>query len=172
MDWTKVFYNGLSTNIEVTECGKVRRIYVDWVRNHWCVKIGEVDLSKIKKDRQGYYSISVIIKGMLRRNIHIHQLIASAFLDYKFNGHAMVVDHIDSNIENNNVTNLRVISQRENNSKEITIKSGLPTGVYLIKENKKYRAMITVNQRLIHLGCFDTIDEASNRYKKELLNIK
>lgn len=172
MVWTKVLFNGLETNIEVTKCGRVRRVSVDWTKNNWCVKLGEVLLSEIKPNKQGYFHISVNIKGLKRRDIQIHQLIASAFLEYKFNGHFMVVDHVDSNVSNNDVSNLRVITNRENISKERTLKSGLPTGVYLIKKNNKYRSMITVNKKLKHLGCFNTIDEASDRYKKELINIK
>jgi hypothetical protein len=105
------------------------------------------------------------------KNFRVHQLVAVEFLNHIQNGHKIVVDHIDSNTLNNNVNNLRLITQRENCSKEKTIKKGLPVGVHYHKRDKKYESHITINGKLKYLGRFKTIEEASNVYQNKLKEI-
>jgi hypothetical protein len=169
IEWKKVFYNGLETNIEVTKFGRIRRVEVDWYGNHFNSKLGEIDLSKLKLRLDGYNQVGVQIKNLTPKSIKIHQLIASAFLGYKFeNKHNLVVDHIDSNKQNNNLENLRIVSQRENSSKEKTIKSGLPVGVYYWKQTNRYYSKIYINKKSIFLGYYDTYQEASQAYQNKL----
>jgi hypothetical protein len=167
MEWSKVLFNGLETNIEVTRCGKVRRVKVDWMKYTTSAKIGEVDFNKLKINK-GYRLITIQIKGLKQKTVRIHQLVASAFLDYKFQGHKLVVDHIDSNQLNNNLDNLRVISHRENISKEKNLKRKFPVGVYFEKSRNKYRASIFINYKQNTLGYFNTPEEASNAYQLKL----
>ncbi len=166
LEWYPVFYNGLETNVEVTKCGRVRRIKVDWMKNNKTP--GEVDFSKIKIHK-GYRILSVKVKNYKFISIRLHQLMAAAFLNHKFNGMKNIVDHIDFNTLNNNIENLRVISQRENCSRLKTLKSGLPVGVN--KRGEKYYAQIAVNKKLIGLGTFSTIEEASNAYQQKLKSL-
>jgi hypothetical protein len=168
LEWYPVYYNGLETNLEVTKCGRVKRIRVDWMKRK--TPIGEVDLNKLKHTF-GYKNIGIQIKNDKQKKVQIQQLIASAFLDYKWNGNTLVVDHIDSNKENNNLENLRVITNRENCSKERTIKSGLPVGVSYWKRDNNYFSRIYINKKSIHLGYFKTIQEASNAYQNKLKEI-
>lgn len=170
MEWIKVYYNGLETNIEVTKSGMVRRVHRDWLGINTS-KHGEISFDKLKK-YQGYQVISIQVYSLKTKTVRAHQMMASAFLNYKFtNDRKTVIDHIDSNRSNNRLNNLRIISQRENCSKERTLKKGLPVGVYFIKRNKKYRACITINGKYIHLGYFNTAEEASNEYKKKFLTL-
>jgi hypothetical protein len=172
--WYPVYYNGLETNVEVTKCGRVKRIKKDWYGNgsgSYQIKYEEIDFSKLKAHHQGYYRIKIQIKEIDRKTVYVHQLVASAFLDYKFQGHKLVVDHIDSNKQNNHVNNLRVITNRENVSKEKAIKSGLPAGVFFNKTAKKYQSNITINSKQIYLGIFNTINEASQAYQNKLKTI-
>jgi hypothetical protein len=167
MEWTKVYYNGLETNIEVTKCSKVRRVRKDWEKLK--TKTGEVDYLKRKTHKNGYLAITIKIKDNNSRACQIQQLIAAAFLGYKWNGHKLVVDHIDSNPLNNNLYNLRIITQRENSSKERTLKSGLPVGVNWNKLKNKYQTRIVINKKRYHLGYYNTIEEASQAYINKLI---
>ena len=170
MDWIKVYYNGLETNIEVTKSGIVRRVYRDWLGVNTS-KYGEISFDKLKK-HQGYQVMSIQVYSLKTKTVRVHQLMASAFLNYKFtNDRKIVIDHIDSNRSNNSLNNLRIISQRENCSKERTLKKGLPVGVYFFKRDKNYRACITINGKYIHLGYFNTVEEAFNAYKTEFLTL-
>jgi hypothetical protein len=173
MEWKPVYYKGLETNIEVTSCGRVRRVKKDWlISKRKNFQFGEVDFSKLKKHIQGYQSLGVQIKGLKPKPIQVQKLVAIAFLNHIPDGHNIVVDHIDSNKENNHIDNLRLISARENVSKERTKKSGLPVGVFFIKTSKKYITQITINNKQIYLGTFNTIEEASNAYQNKLLTLK
>lgn len=167
MEWTKVYYNGLETNVEVTKCARVRKIRTDWELNQ--TKIGEVDLNK-RKANKGYKSVNIKIKYNKLLTVQVHQLVAAAFLCYKFNGYENVVDHIDNNPLNNNINNLRVVTQRENN-KERTAKSGLPIGVSFDKSRNKFKAQIQINGKNKFLGRFKTIQEASKCYQYKLKEI-
>ena len=93
---------------------------------------------------------------------YVHQLVVSAFIgerpigfDSKFH-----IDHIDSDRTNNHVSNLRVISRRDNVYKE---KNKL-TGAQL-NSGGRWMAQIRVNGWLQYLGMFDTAEQAHSRYK-------
>ena len=168
IEWVPVLYNGLETNIEVTRCGRIKRVEKDWYGNH-ASKYGEIEF--LRSNAKNYKVICIQIFGIKKKIVLLHQLIAAAFLDYKFQGHKNVVDHIDSNTLNNKVDNLKVTSNRENNSKERTLKSGLPVGVCFNKRDKKYQSAIRDGKKRYYLGNFNTIEEASNAYQTKLLEL-
>lgn len=170
MDWEKVLYNGIETNIEVTATGRIRRVRRDWYGQSKYAnsqKYGEIDLNKLKITKDGYYQITIQIKNRRQRSVLAQQLIAAAFLGYQFNGVLTVVDHIDSDGKNNKIENLRVVSNRENTSKEKTIKTGLPVGVSLYNTGK-YHSTITIEYKTYHLGYHEKIEDASNAYVRAL----
>lgn len=170
LEWYPVYYNGLETNVEVTKTGRVRKVKVDWygnTRGAYQIKIGEVDFSNLELSR-GYKCLKIQIKGLKAKTQQVHRLIASAFLGYKFQGNKIVVDHIDSNKLNNDLQNLRIITARENSSKERTIKSGLPVGVVFLKNQNVYQSQILINKKRYYLGRYKTIEEASNAYQNKL----
>jgi hypothetical protein len=172
-NWYPFFYNGLETNIEVTKCSKVRKLKKDWYgkgSGSYKIKYGEVNFNELKQNN-GYNRVNVQIKGLKPKTIHIHRIVSAVFLDYKFMQHKLVVDHIDSNKQNNHLNNLRLISHRENTSKEKSIKSGFPPGVTFRKTTKKYITQIQINNKRINLGSFNTIEEASQAYQNKLLTI-
>ncbi|AUE23479.1 HNH endonuclease [Escherichia phage vB_EcoS_HSE2] len=72
------------------------------------------------------------------------------------------IDHIDHNRENNLLSNLRKTTRKEN-SRNLSLArnntSGV-TGVRFDKSRGKWRAEIKVKKRVIHLGRFETIDDA------------
>ena len=170
LEWTKVYYNDLETNIEVTRCGRVRKVKVDWYGNgkgQYRIKLGEVDFSKLNLNH-GYKQIGTQIKSLKPKCLQIHQLIAMTFLNHKPNKFNVVVDHIDSNKLNNHVDNLRIITHRKNMSKERTQKRNLPLGVYFWGKSNKYYSKIHINKKSIFLGYYNTIEEASNIYQSKL----
>lgn len=73
------------------------------------------------------------------------------------------IDHIDHNRTNNRISNLREVSNLENH-KNCSVSKNSSTGVNgvcLHRPTGKYRAYIMVNRKQIHLGLFDTIEEAT-----------
>jgi len=75
---------------------------------------------------------------------------------------AGVIDHVDGNPMNNRIENLRDVSQSENlhNRKMNKDNSSGFQGVYWHAQCQKWMAKIRVNNRLIHLGLFDDINDA------------
>jgi hypothetical protein len=170
LEWHPFYYNGLETNIEATKCGRIRRIQVDWMKYNKNNLI-EVDFSKIKLDKNGYKFLKIQIKGNISRSIFVHQIIAVIFLNHKINGNNLVVDHINSIKTDNRLENLRVVTQRENSSKEVSIKSGLPTGVYYTKKTNRFQSQIKVKGKKIYLGSFKDLNLASKAYQNALKNL-
>ena len=82
----------------------------------------------------------------------------------------MEIDHIDGNPSNNKISNLRVVTKLENaqNKHKATLKnktSGVK-GVHWDKNRNKWRTHIVVNQKQIHIGRFDNLEDAVMAYRK------
>ena len=79
-----------------------------------------------------------------------------------------VVDHWDGNRLNNKKSNLRAcsISQNSKNVKMSTHNKSGYRGVSWSKEVKKWRATISLECKQLHLGYFDSAEEASAAYEE------
>lgn len=109
--------------------------------------------------------------GVNRKTYKLHQVVAMAFLDFKPNGHKIVVDHIDDNKHNNNVENLQLLTPRENSIKaSLTRKSKSKyVGVRKLNSgNKRFTAIARNEKGQVNLGYFYTEEEASQRYIEEI----
>lgn len=134
---------------------------------------GRKKLLKHSVSVHGYSLVKVVdCKGVCRSRT-VHLLVAQAFLNHISDGtHKLVADHIDSDKKNNSASNLQIISQRENNSKKNNNnKKSKKIGVYLTKFNK-FNSSIYYNGKSIHLGTFDTEEEASEYYQNALKSIE
>ena len=107
------------------------------------------------------YHIVTLINDEKRCGLRVHRLVAKAFIPND-DPTKDVVDHIDNNPGNNNVSNLRWVSQRENTMNSTISKnnsSGVK-GVSLHKKSGKWSAYIWQNRKKVHLGLFRTKEEA------------
>ncbi len=114
----------------------------------------------------GYLMVQICKEGT-KKSCLVHSLVAQAFLNHIPNGWKTVVDHIDNDKFNNNLSNLQLISQRENASKD---KGGSSkyTGVYWCKRSNKWLAQLKINNKSKHLGYFTNELEAHNAYQLKL----
>lgn len=73
------------------------------------------------------------------------------------------IDHINHVRNDNRLINLRFVTRGENmRNKSVSSKSTTGvTGVYFYKRLQKYIARIRVNREFIHLGTFETLEEAA-----------
>ena len=110
----------------------------------------------------GYMEVCITI-NKIQRYYFLHRL-AWLYIYGEFpNG---PLDHINRIKSDNRITNLRVADATKNghNVKSYsTNKSGVK-GVSWSKAAKKWRAVLVFNKKYMHLGVFDTIDDAEAAY--------
>jgi len=121
-------------------------------------------------DRNGYLKVDLHKNGKAK-SFSVHRLVWEAF-----NGKTdLPIDHIiEKDKKNNRLSNLQALSVRDNTIKYVmsTNKSSKYIGVSWHKMVKKWTAKITINNKRIHLGCFDTEIEAANAFQKALTETK
>ena len=133
------------------------------------IKFNKERLLKQALMKNGYLKVNLCKEGK-QKNFKVHVLVAMAFLGHTPCGHKIVVDHYpDKTRTNNNLNNLRLVTQRENLSRQGG--SSEHTGVNWCKHVKKWRAYIYTDGKLKHLGYFTNEVEASEAYQKALVKI-
>lgn len=124
--------------------------------------------------RSGYVSVN-LYKDRVVKNAFVHQLVAESFIDKNYKNKGLVCDHINNNRLDNHLSNLQIITIRENSSKNTrnsNNKTSKYPGVHYNKLAKKYRADIVINKRKVYLGYFDNEYNAHLAYQKKLSEIK
>jgi len=140
-------------NYEVSNLGNVRN-----------KKRGNIlqPCSKIKNKQTGYGCLEVKITNIegKQQNRPIHRLVALAFLPNTEN--KSDIDHIDRDSTNNNLSNLRWATRTENNLNTKLRRDNISghKGVYWIENRQKYKAEVCINKKNIHIGCYNTLEEA------------
>lgn len=117
--------------------------------------------------------LSVVICGLKQSTKMVHSLVAEAFLKHTPNGFKLVVNHKDFNKLNNNVSNLELISNRDNtNAKHLKIgKSSKYTGVTYVKAKDRWQASIRVKGKAVYLGRHKDEHKAHLAYEEALKQI-
>ena len=105
----------------------------------------------------GYYMVKLNDKTN-KKTKYIHKLVAEAFLIN--NEGKPYVDHINNDKSDNKVTNLRFATHKENGQNRQINKNNTSgvKGVY--KSGNKWRSQIKIDGILLHLGMYETIEEA------------
>lgn len=80
----------------------------------------------------------------------------------------LMIDHINGIKTDNRLCNLRVVTNRENQSNTHRHRSGNLVGATFRKSKNKWVSRIQIDKKLIHLGYFDTEQDAHDRYMKAL----
>lgn len=120
-----------------------------------------------------YYGVTLCKNG-LRKTYKVHQLMAVAFLGHERCGYKAVVNHKDFDMLNNILSNLEIISARENTNKKHLSSSSKYTGVSRRKRNGRWLACICIKGENKHLGSFVNEEDAHRTYEialKELQNV-
>ena len=128
------------------------------------VKTGKILKSSI--NGRGYLKVGLNIKGN-RFTKKIHRLVAEAFIANPLN--KPCIDHIDNDILNNNINNLRWTTISENLMNQSIRKnnsSGIK-GVCFNKKSNKWEARIEMNKNKYFLGYFNTLEEAKEARQKK-----
>lgn len=114
-------------------------------------------------DNHGYFRVSVGGKKLLRSHV--------IFAMWHGRMPAKHIDHINRNRADDRIDNLREADHAENMWNRTPMSRALPMGV--CARNGKFSAKIMRRREAIHLGTFDTVEEAHAAYqtkRKELFN--
>ena len=133
--------------------------------NYFISNFGNVENAKTGRilqpqiDSEDYYNV-VLYKNGKGKTHRIHQLVAQSFLENPDD--KQCVDHIDGNKLNNQATNLRFATFQENSQNRSMSKNNTSgvKGVCFDKHANKWCAYIRIDGILIHIGYFETIEEA------------
>lgn len=109
--WRNIMgYEGL---YQISNCGRIKSL-MNW-NGHKHIK-KETILSPWNNGKN-YLKIT-LRKNNKSKKYYVHRLMAETFLNLKKNS-KLQVDHIDNNRLNNNITNLQVLTQKENIKKQM-----------------------------------------------------
>lgn len=97
--------------------------------------------------------------------IYLHKLIAEKFLINTKSGEDNLVGAVNGNKLDCRLENLVYRSRAVSSRKRKTSSKTGYTGVY--QENNRYRAVISVHGKSMHIGMFDTAEEAAFAYNKK-----
>jgi hypothetical protein len=136
----------------------------------WLIYIPETGIFYWKKEPKefgiqlkGKRAGSVAPDGYLKIQLNKKSYTASrlAWLYVHGRNSNLLIDHINHNKNDNRISNLREVSYQDNarNKKYYGNKSGFQ-GIEFENNRKMYRVRIKINNQLLHLGRFDTLDEA------------
>lgn len=98
-------------------------------------------------------------KGAKKKTIRMHRLIMNAQPDN-------IIDHINHDTLDNRRENLRLVTGFQNAFNMKRHKKAISNfkGTWWWPQNKKCGSHIRINKKLIHLGYFDTEEEAAHAY--------
>lgn len=114
-------------------------------------------------DNRGYPKVGMLNDNkMYARRIHV--LVWDAFGDNPRNGRKINVDHIDFNKTNNWISNLQLLSSRENKIKSLKTSGKL---IGASRKRNKWQSKICINGKYKWLGVFNTELEAHKAYINE-----
>jgi len=151
---------------EVSSLGRIKRL------KRMCVRGGvenypTTELILKTRLRSGYNIIN-LRHNSTTKTFTVHQLMAISFLNHTPNENKLVVDHIDNDRSNNKLSNLQLISHRENVSKDRKVGTSRYRGVYWNSQSKKWFSSIMIDNKRIYLGLFDCELKARDAYLNAL----
>lgn len=155
---------------QVSNLGRVKSL--QRLVKHWRGgdRIIKEKLLKITNGSKGYLQVCLSNKCIQEPKM-VHVLVAISFLNHNSCGHKVVVDHINNDRSDNRLSNLQLISNRLNASKDRVNCSSKYTGVTWFNRDRKWKSQIWLKDRVLHLGYFETEIEASKAYQKKLKEI-
>ena len=160
--------NGYEDFYEVSNLGRVKSLPRTIMRSN-----GRKQFIKERILRAGINSggcpVVVLAKDKTQISHKVSHLVWDNFMEEQRDGWVLVVDHIDENPRNNHLSNLQLLTNRENVSKGHQYNGReLPTGVYYDRRSKRYYSQIYITGKKYCLGMFPTKGQASLAYQEAL----
>ena len=128
------------------------------------LKCGSIKDNRIMALRlhRGYQTVILSLNGVQKAH-SVHRIACIAFSGQS----GKIVDHIDGNKSNNNISNLRFVTQRENVHFAARGSSKYP-GVHWNKYSNTWQSRIDIDKKKTYLGSFKSEEEARNAFNTAL----
>lgn len=121
------------------------------------VLIDKEDISRINEHNWRLNEKGYVISDIKNHKVRLHNLI----LNRNTSNPKIVCDHINRNKLDNRKSNLKIVSQKENNKNRI-----LKRGKYYTKKKNKWLAYYIVNRKMKSLGYYNSEEEAKEAVKR------
>ena len=125
------------------------------------------DLAEFKwftqKSKNNFYATRTPRIDGVKYNLRMHRLIFARKIGRELLQYE-IIDHIDGNGLNNRRSNLRLATNSQNAMNQRRQAGRKYKGVSKEKTRNKWRAQITIGRKKIHIGCYDSQDEAYRAY--------
>jgi hypothetical protein len=120
---------------------------------------------------KNYRMIDLKLNGT-RNRFYIHRLVATHFIDNPEN--KKIVDHINHDVTNNTISNLRwaTMTEQNRNIRKHKNKTSTYKGVSYDKRRQKWESYIHFNRKKMSLGFFDDEHCAAQAYNNYITNNK
>ena len=146
-------------NYEVSTDGQVRSVQREIKHPNGNTRRIGGNLIKPKVGSKGRLYVR-LLTGDVGKVAYIDIMVADAFLNLSLNVWSPIVEHIDGDMANNSVDNLRVVSRKE----RVKVKSGDYPGVYWHDQACKWRVRANIDGKQAYLGLFDDEQEAYTEF--------
>lgn len=144
-------------NYEISSFGNVRNVKLNRIVNG-------------TTNNFGYKVVGLTCGNTRMKTCKVHRLVATAFIPNQ--EQKPCVDHKNCIKTNNKVSNLRWCTKAENNRNVAKCKekcSSIYKGVYLNSKGGSWVAKIGFDGKKIHIGSYETEDEAGKAYDLQAL---
>ena len=148
---------GYEGSYQVSDLGRVKSLRYGNILNPYINSIG--------------YKVVNLSENTRRVAKKVHSLVAECFLNHTPNGYKLVVDHINNVKTDNKLSNLQIISQRENSTKDKNNKYSDYVGVTFHKKDKRWQSSIVIDGSQVYLGYFKNEERASIAYNFALTQL-
>lgn len=152
---------------EVNTIGQVRSLDRVVTHKNGTITKRKGKIIKPNIDANGYHHIRLSKKGKVK-NKYVHKIMAENFLNHISDGYTEVVNHIDHDKSNNKLSNLELITQRQNANQKHLKSTSKYTGVYWRKSRSCWESRIRIKNKSIYLGNFKEEYKAHLAYQKAL----
>ena len=114
-DKNEIKVNCIFANVSLPEFPSLSELYKVCRCGEHVVSIATGNVISQRVTSNGYKEVTLRYGDNENKKINVHQLVAHAFLKYPNDGNVYIVDHINRNRQDNNISNLRFATYSENN---------------------------------------------------------